>query len=203
VMPGCFHLIHHPVIVPASFQGDVRTGPAGFRAVVQRFLAKEAGRRYQGAREVQAALEATQSGATFLTVERARGPTNLAAGRSQPYWQWWCWLEDFYGNISAEPAAQRGFGQWPYYHWRISRTIRRQEFFADGMDGTADHGFVQDPCPAVISRTSVMQYKGTQKRLPAIARELNVDAVVEGSVMRVGDQVRITAQLVQAAISPF
>ena len=51
---------------------------------------------------------------------------------------------------------------------------------------------------SVISRTSVMQYKGTKKPLPEIARELNVDAVVEGSVVRSGDRVRITAQLIQA-----
>jgi tetratricopeptide (TPR) repeat protein len=51
----------------------------------------------------------------------------------------------------------------------------------------------------VISRTSVMQYKEVRKPLPEIARELNVDAVVEGSVLRAGDQVRITAQLMRAA----
>ncbi|HEV2314855.1 MAG TPA: hypothetical protein VGR94_06085, partial [Candidatus Acidoferrales bacterium] len=46
----------------------------------------------------------------------------------------------------------------------------------------------------VISRTSAMSYKGTKKTLPQIARELNVDAVLEGSVVRSGDRVRITAQ---------
>ena len=51
----------------------------------------------------------------------------------------------------------------------------------------------------VISRTSVMAYKGARKPLPQIARELNVDAVVEGSVLRSGDQVRITAQLMEAS----
>jgi Flp pilus assembly protein TadD len=51
----------------------------------------------------------------------------------------------------------------------------------------------------VISRTSVMAYKGARKPLPQIARELNVDAVVEGSVLRSGDQVRITAQLIEAS----
>jgi tetratricopeptide (TPR) repeat protein len=51
----------------------------------------------------------------------------------------------------------------------------------------------------VISRTSVMAYKGARKPLPQIARELNVDAVVEGTVLRSGDQVRITAQLIEAA----
>ena len=50
----------------------------------------------------------------------------------------------------------------------------------------------------VISRTSVMQYKGAKKGLPEIARELNVDAIVEGSVIRSGQRVRITAQLLQA-----
>jgi len=50
----------------------------------------------------------------------------------------------------------------------------------------------------VISRTSVMQFKHTQKKLPAIAAELNVDAVVEGSVLRSGNNLRITAQLLDA-----
>src|SRR2546427_138173 len=50
----------------------------------------------------------------------------------------------------------------------------------------------------VISRTSVMPYKTTRKPLPEIARELNVDAVVEGAVVRSGDHVRITAQLIYA-----
>ena len=51
----------------------------------------------------------------------------------------------------------------------------------------------------VISRTSVMTYKHARKPLPEIARELNVDAVVEGTVLRSGDRVRITAQLIEAA----
>jgi tetratricopeptide (TPR) repeat protein len=51
----------------------------------------------------------------------------------------------------------------------------------------------------VISRTSVMQYKGTTKSLPEIARELNVDSIVEGSVIRSGQRVRVTAQLLEAS----
>jgi TolB-like protein len=50
----------------------------------------------------------------------------------------------------------------------------------------------------VVSRTSVMRYKGSKKTLPQIARELNVDGIVEGSVMRSGQHVRITAQLIHA-----
>jgi TolB-like protein len=50
----------------------------------------------------------------------------------------------------------------------------------------------------VISRTSVMRYKNSDKSLPEIARELHVDAIVEGSVMRSADRVRITAQVIDA-----
>jgi len=74
-----------------------------------------------------------------------------------------------------------------------------QEYFADGMTEAliTDLGKIGEL--RVISRTSAMHYKGTRKTLPEIARELNVDAVIEGAVLRSGDRVRITAQLVQAA----
>src|SRR5579863_9533496 len=65
-----------------------------------------------------------------------------------------------------------------------------QEYFADGITDVAKIGGVR-----VISRTSVMRYKGTSKGLPEIARELNVDGIIEGSVTRSGQRVRITAQL--------
>ena len=51
----------------------------------------------------------------------------------------------------------------------------------------------------VISRQSVMQFKGTKLSLPEIARKLNVDAVVEGSALLIGERVRITVQLIEAA----
>ena len=75
---------------------------------------------------------------------------------------------------------------------------RSQEYFADGMTDELISDLGQISALRVISRTSVMQYKGVRKPLPQIARELNVDAVVEGTVLRSGGQVRITAQLIQA-----
>jgi len=72
-----------------------------------------------------------------------------------------------------------------------------QDYFADGMTDALIADLGQISALRVISRTSVMTYKGVHKPLPAIARELNVDAVVEGTVMRSGDRVRITAQLIQ------
>jgi TolB-like protein/DNA-binding winged helix-turn-helix (wHTH) protein/Flp pilus assembly protein TadD len=74
-----------------------------------------------------------------------------------------------------------------------------QSYFADGMTDELITDLAQISALRVISRTSVMVYKGARKPLPQIARELNVDAVVEGTVLRSGDQVRITAQLIEAA----
>jgi TolB-like protein/DNA-binding winged helix-turn-helix (wHTH) protein len=74
-----------------------------------------------------------------------------------------------------------------------------QEYFADGMTDALITDLSKISALRVISRTSSMQYKGTKKSLPKIAQELNVDAVVEGSVMRSGNRVRITAQLRHAA----
>ena len=73
-----------------------------------------------------------------------------------------------------------------------------QEYFADGMTDELITDLAQIHSLRVISRTSVMQFKHTQKSLPDIATELNVDAVVEGSVLRTGNSVRITAQLLDA-----
>jgi len=74
-----------------------------------------------------------------------------------------------------------------------------QDYFADGMTDELISDLGQIGALRVISRTSVMGYKHARKPLPQIARELNVDAVVEGTVLRSGDRVRITAQLIDAA----
>jgi TolB-like protein/DNA-binding winged helix-turn-helix (wHTH) protein/Flp pilus assembly protein TadD len=73
-----------------------------------------------------------------------------------------------------------------------------QEYFADGMTDELIATLGHISALRVISRTSVMPYKRARKPLPQIARELNVDAVIEGTVLRAGGQVRITAQLIEA-----
>ena len=99
---------------------------------------------------------------------------------------------------------------WSFYPWRQSSpTIRSlavlplenlsgdtQDYFADGMTEELITHLGQISALRVISRTSVMTYKGIHKPLAEIARELNVEAVVEGSVLRSGERVRITAQLI-------
>jgi serine/threonine protein kinase/Tfp pilus assembly protein PilF len=74
-----------------------------------------------------------------------------------------------------------------------------QDYFADGMTESLIADLASSGALHVISRPSVMQYKGTKKSLPEIARELNVDALLIGSVLRSGDRVRITVQLIKGA----
>jgi TolB-like protein/DNA-binding winged helix-turn-helix (wHTH) protein/Flp pilus assembly protein TadD len=74
-----------------------------------------------------------------------------------------------------------------------------QDYFADGMTEALTTDLARMESLQVISRTSTMQYKTVKKSLPIIARELNADAVVEGSVQRAGNRIRVTAQLVRAA----
>jgi TolB-like protein/DNA-binding winged helix-turn-helix (wHTH) protein len=74
-----------------------------------------------------------------------------------------------------------------------------QQYFTDGMTDELIAHLAKIRELRVISRTSSMEYKGTNKTLSQIARDLNVDAVVEGTVLRSGNRVRITAELVQVA----
>ena len=74
-----------------------------------------------------------------------------------------------------------------------------EEYFADGMTDALISNLAKISALKVISRTSIITYKNTNKSLPEIARELNVDAIVEGSVLRAGTGVRITAQLIEGA----
>jgi TolB-like protein/tetratricopeptide (TPR) repeat protein len=73
------------------------------------------------------------------------------------------------------------------------------EYFADGMTEALITSLAKIKACQVISRTSMMRYKNTRKSVPQIARELNVDAVIEGTVLRSGARIRVTAQLIHAA----
>jgi TolB-like protein/DNA-binding winged helix-turn-helix (wHTH) protein/Flp pilus assembly protein TadD len=76
---------------------------------------------------------------------------------------------------------------------------KEQEYFADGMTDALITDLAEIGSLRVISRTSTMRYKRTTKPLAEIARELNVEAIVEGEVLHWGGRVRITAQLIQAS----
>jgi TolB-like protein len=99
------------------------------------------------------------------------------------------------GDISRSPETIRSIAVLPLENLSGDP---EQEYFADGMTEALIGDLAKLGSLSVISRTSVMHYKGRRKPLIEIARELNVDGIIEGTVMRAGDRVRITVQLIDA-----
>ncbi len=192
-------ILHAQPEALARFNYDV---PAELERIIRKCLEKERERRYQSARELLVDLKNqqrdSQSGVKtvtqVVTPNRSRrwllialAVTLLALGgvalylllsRAQPKGEAIKSLAVLpLENLSGDPA---------------------QEYFADGMTEALISNLTQVRALRVISRTSVMRFKGSRKPLPEIARELNVDAVIEGSVQRDGGRVKITARLIQA-----
>ena len=187
---------------PAPLPPEVRPE---VKAVVGRCLEKEPTRRYQRASELRAALEAVQSG------------TAIAPAPSRPLPR--RWLLALAGGALAliiavllalnagglrdrllgRPAEQRIQSLAVLPLENLSRDPE-QDYLVEGMhealitDLAKLGGFKK-----VIARSSVQRYRRSDKPLPQIGRELGVDAVITGSVLRSGDRMRITAQLINAA----
>lgn len=106
---------------------------------------------------------------------------------------WLGWRKMRVGTVAAAPI--RSIAVLPLDN--VSGDAQ-QEYFADGMTQELTSELAQIGQLRVISHTSVLQYEGSRKPLPEIANELHVDAVIEGSVLRSGNRVRVTAQLVRA-----
>jgi TolB-like protein/DNA-binding winged helix-turn-helix (wHTH) protein len=101
-------------------------------------------------------------------------------------------------NSSIRPPTPQLFQSIAVLPMRNLSGDPTQDYFADGMTEALITELGKTSALRVISLQSVLRYKGSRKPISDIARELNVDAVIEGSVLRSGDQVRIDAQLVQA-----
>ncbi len=132
---------------------------------------------------------------TVVQPTRAAGPwftaTGVAVLLAVVALAWWSW-----NRASTTPAPIRSIAVLPLENLSGDP---EQEYFVDGMTESLISMLSKIKELRVISRTSSMAYRDSDKTLPQIARELNVDAVVEGSVLRAGDRVRITAQLIQAS----
>jgi TolB-like protein/DNA-binding winged helix-turn-helix (wHTH) protein len=108
-------------------------------------------------------------------------------------------------NVGRQRARLAGKSAAPQIHSLAVLPLQNlsadpaQEYFSDGLTDALITDLAQISSLKVISRTSSMQYKQTKKSLPEIARELNVDGIVEGTVQRSGHRVRITAQLIQGS----
>jgi len=105
------------------------------------------------------------------------------------------WLVRMASHRTAAPPRLRSIAVLPLDN--LSRDPA-QDYFVDGMTDELITDLAKVGSLRVISRSSVMRYKGTTKSLPEIARELKVDGIVEGSVLRSGQRVRITARLLDA-----
>jgi len=172
--------------------------------IVRRCLEKSPGERFQSARDLAFALRETSSASA------APRSVALPVSRSRPI-LWFAAIgvavslavllalnagglrERLFGG--GQPAPIRSLAVLPLEN--LSRDSG-EDYFADGMTEALITELAQIRALKVISRTSVMGYKGGKKPLPDIARELGVNGIVEGSVLRAGNRVRITAQLIHA-----
>ncbi len=105
------------------------------------------------------------------------------------------WMAAPFSRWGSTPPALRSIAVLPLENLSGDAS---QDYFVDGMTEELITDLAKFNSLRVTSRTSVMRYKGTKKSLPEIARELKVDGIVEGSVMRSGKRVRVTAQLLHA-----
>ena len=188
--------------------------PLGLRSVIEHCLAKEPAQRYQHASEIRAALEALRTNSAVIPASAIQASAILpaiAAPRSR------------LGRALLTASAVAALLLITVFIWKLVEVKWRaspavgatsiqslavlplenltgdpkQDYFADGMCDALITELSQIKKLRVISRTSVMQYKDKHENPAQIAQELGVDALVEGSVLRSDDRVRISAELVQ------
>jgi len=181
--------------------------PAELEQIVGKCLAKDREDRRQTAEELIAELKAVRHGSQAEGAVASRRIE--ATGAKFASWRW---------PVVAAIAAMLIVGLVYFLVWRRAPAVQpdqikslavlplenlsgdpAQEYFADGMTEALISNLSQVRALRVISRTSVMRFKDSRQPLAEIARELNVDAVIEGSVQRAGGRVKITARLIRAA----
>jgi serine/threonine protein kinase/Tfp pilus assembly protein PilF len=175
--------------------GDLRTDvPDAFIRVVERALEPEPSRRFASAnqlREVLAGLPATEQSLPTPVVRRARATWWLAAAAVVALaLAFTAWRN---GAQSSNAGATRYIAVLP-----LRSDEPNTQYFADGMTEAVQQALAQVPAVRVLSRTSVDRARSSAASLPDMARLLNADAVLEGSVNRAGDGVRINLRLINA-----
>jgi serine/threonine-protein kinase len=198
-------ILHQPPVSPRAV--NPRVSPE-LERIILKCLEKEPENRYQSAKELGVDLRrlaapgsATSEAAVTLPKHFPRRLVLAGAGIAMALvlvllaLNVGGWRARILGRDASAPGRIESVAVLPLANLSGDPA---QDYFADGMTEALITDLAQIGALRVISRTSVMQYKGVKRPLPEIARELNVDGIIEGSVMRAGDQVRITAQLIYA-----
>src|SRR5216684_2219062 len=188
--------------------------PSVLQSVIDKCLDKDPSQRYHSGGEVRAALEtaSTASRSKRMTFAPSAGQDAATqAAQSRRLWYGVAAVAALvmvfaglrwggrkpHAPAAAVPGAIQSLAVLPLENLSGDPA---QDYFADGMTDALITALSQIRKLRVISRTSVMQYKRTQKPLGEIARDLNVDAAVEGSVVRDRGRVKISAKLIQTSV---
>jgi TolB-like protein/predicted Ser/Thr protein kinase len=179
--------------------------PPALERIIDKALEKDPGRRYQSASELLSDLEGLQkkmalpAGAELSSGSRVRRWALPAAAVVAILAASWA----IFNLAGLGELTHRGWGAQPGTVAVLPLANlsgdAAQEYFVDGMTDGITAELATTPGLRVISRHTAMSYKNTRKPLAEIAKELEVDALVEGSVHRSGDRVRLEAHLTQAA----
>ncbi len=198
-------ILHESPVPPCALNGAI---PAELERIVLKCLDKDPENRYQSAKELVVDLRQlstpnsesarTSSAAKPRVWRRTLRPAAYAAAgvlalvavfvATSPSG----WRE----RLLSRPASPRIQSLAVLPLANLSHDPE-QDYFADGMTEALIANLAQIRALHVISRTSTMHYKGSNESLPQIARDLNVDAVIEGTVQRSGNRVQVTAQLIE------
>jgi serine/threonine-protein kinase len=198
-------ILHQPPVAPRALNSRISTE---LETIILKCLDKEPERRYQSATEL------------LVDLRRLSPPSSAYALPPPPSSGWGRAAKLIGYGVPALLVLAVGLAAMNAGGWRDRllgrlrtpqiRSIAvlplgnlsgdpREDYFADGVTEALITELAQIGGLRVISRTSIMVYKGAKKPLPQIARELQVDAVVDGSVQRSGDKVRINAELIEAS----
>jgi serine/threonine protein kinase/Tfp pilus assembly protein PilF len=195
-------ILHAPAPSPQALQPKLSVRLAD---LILKCLEKDADNRYQSAKELAVDLRRLMGLSAAPVVRLAPQPTRKRTAALLSAVGAVVLLGSFWG-LNLGGIRERLLGQPTSLRIRslavlplenLSRDTD-QDYFADGMTEELIADLSQISALRVISRTSVMQYKNVRRSLRDIGKELNVDAVVEGSVERSGGRVRISAQLIHA-----
>jgi TolB-like protein/Tfp pilus assembly protein PilF len=186
---------------PEAVERLLPGAPKALQRIVRKALAKDPGKRYQRASDMADDLDLLRESVHDET--KASAAHAVGAKRTR---LWLVLVAVVVVGVLALVIGRRHFikpGERPIKSVAVLpfqnlSADPGQEYFSDGMTEAIIKELSQIKALRVISRTSVMRYKNTDKMVPEIARELSVDAVVEGSVLKADHDVRITAQLIAA-----